>query len=152
MMIKIQGGNSALGAVYESTAVPDAARLGSSETMGAGMCTRDDILRDYFLHLVYPGDPELYDRVEYVDKLVRTSPIEAWEIIRALAGIAPSDEALAYLAAGPLEDLLLFHGDLVASRIRQDALESQRVRDALSRVLLHPVSEAVTKALGEWLY
>lgn len=115
------------------------------------MHDRDEILRNYFLHLSNPSDPQLYALVEDVDDLVHTEPLKAWGLIRALIDISPSDDALGYLAAGPLENLLVLNGNLVAGIIRQEALHHQRVRDALGRVFLHPITGEVQIALGEWL-
>jgi hypothetical protein len=44
--------------------------------------------------------------VEELYSLIRVNIVEAWEITRILVNTASSDEALAYVAAGPLEDLL----------------------------------------------
>lgn len=74
------------------------------------MCERDEILRLYFRHLESPSDPDYYNVVEYVDELVQVDPAQAWEIIRDLIAVAPSEDALAYVAAGPLENLLAMHG------------------------------------------
>lgn len=116
------------------------------------MYTRDDIINNYFIHLLNPEDAGAYDRVEHVEELVRDDPSSAWQIIRILLETAPSEEALGYVAAGPLENLLILHGDAIADQIRVGALGSERVREALSRVLLHPISEVVDRALGDWLH
>jgi hypothetical protein len=44
--------------------------------------------------------------VEELYSLIRVNILEAWEITRILVNTASSDEALAHVAAGPLEDLL----------------------------------------------
>jgi len=116
------------------------------------MYKRDHILRNYYRYLTTrPHDPNLYDVVESVDELVATSPADAWEVIKELIDIAPDDDALGYLAAGPLENLLVLHGDEMAETIRKGALENRRVQDALARVFLPPISQVVKRALGEWL-
>lgn len=112
----------------------------------------DEILRKYFLHLSNTSDPELYDLVEYVDELVKADPLTAWHLVKNLIDISPSEDALSYVAAGPLENLLVRHGSTIARVIREDALRDEHVRDALSRVLLYPISKDVQSALGEWLH
>jgi len=116
------------------------------------MHERDEILQAYFLHLEVPANSDHYDVVEDVDELVSSKPAEAWEILKDLIAISPSDDALAYVAAGPLESLLAVHGDEMASVIRAEALVNERLRDALARVLLDPIDAGVQRALGEWLY
>lgn len=69
-----------------------------------------------------------------VDQLVRRKPDQGWEVIRLLVNKAPSDEALAFVAAGPLEDLLKKHGPAVIDQIENECRENDRLRLALSGV------------------
>lgn len=69
-----------------------------------------------------------------MDTLVRDDPTEAWEITRILVNEAPSDEALAYVAAGPLEELLHRHGSVLIDRIEEESQENARLQLALSGV------------------
>jgi hypothetical protein len=71
---------------------------------------------------------------EEVDSLVRLSPSEAWEVTRILVNTAPSDEAIAYVAAGPLEDLLKKHGPLIIDCIENECQRNERLQLALSGV------------------
>jgi len=115
------------------------------------MRERSEILGRYFLHLDTPADPDLYDIIEEVDELVCVNPNEAWEIIKDLVQIAPSDNALAYLAAGPLENLLAARGKGMAGAICDEALRNERIRDALRLVLLEELDPSVRITQGEWL-
>lgn len=115
------------------------------------MDERDEMIRRYFLHLEAPSNSDYYDSVEDVDELVRVNPTEAWEIVKDLIRLAPSDHALAYVAAGPLENLVATRGKEMAHVIREEALQNRRVGDALSRVLLCPIDSDVRRALGTWL-
>ncbi|HEX4784511.1 MAG TPA: hypothetical protein VH350_09235 [Candidatus Sulfotelmatobacter sp.] len=72
--------------------------------------------------------------VREVDTLVRDDPAEAWEVTRILVNTAPSDEALAYVAAGPLEELLHRHGSVLIDRIGEESKGSARLQLALSGV------------------
>src|SRR5271169_1955713 len=47
---------------------------------------------------------------------------------------APSDSALALVAAGPLEDLLKKHGPVVVDRVEEESRKNDRLRLALSGV------------------
>ena len=72
--------------------------------------------------------------VREMDMLVRDDPTEAWEVTRILVNTAPSDEALAYVAAGPLEELLHKHGPVLIDRIEEESRENARLQLALSGV------------------
>jgi len=58
--------------------------------------------------------------IDEVDTLVLRDPERGWEITRTLVNRALTEEALAYVAAGPLEDLLNHHGAAVMVQIEQD--------------------------------
>jgi hypothetical protein len=72
--------------------------------------------------------------VREVDTLVQDDPTEAWEVTRILVNTAPSDEALAYVAAGPLEELLHKHGSVLINRIEEESRGSARLQLALSGI------------------
>lgn len=115
------------------------------------MYALNEIISQYFLHLKHPSDAQIYDVVEYVDEVARSSPDIAWPLIRALIEAAPNEGDLAYVAAGPLEILLMYHGNVAAQMIRADAMTNVQVQNALSHVLLPSVSVAMRDAIGEWL-
>lgn len=111
---------------------------------------RQELADRYFQHVGGQLDPA-YDAVEEVDELARSNPREAWQVIRELIDRAPSEEALAYVAAGPLEILLSKNSESVASIIRADAEKNERVGTALTHVLLTDLSAHVRKELSRWL-
>jgi hypothetical protein len=76
--------------------------------------------------------------VAAVDTLVRQDPHGAWKVVGTMINTAGSEEALAYVAAGPLEDLLNLHGGTVISNIEQDCSTNERLRLALSGVWIGP--------------
>jgi hypothetical protein len=51
----------------------------------------------------------------------RTHPEQTWEAIVQLSASSLSDEEVALLAAGPLEDLILYHGVAFIDRIERQA-------------------------------
>ena len=69
-----------------------------------------------------------------VDTLVLRDPEKGWEITRTLVNKALTEEALAYIAAGPLEDLLNHHGAAVMVQIEQECLTNDHLSLALSGV------------------
>jgi hypothetical protein len=71
---------------------------------------------------------------EELSRLVRTEPDTALEIIRAVISEAPNNAVLAAVAAGPLEDLLFYHGEVVIELVERFAAHDERFRKALSGV------------------
>jgi len=61
--------------------------------------------------------------IDLISDLSRNEPDEAWEFINAVLAQHPSDKVVAVLAAGPLEDLLVHHGDEFIDRVEERARE-----------------------------
>ena len=76
-------------------------------------------------------DSWAFDRVA---KIVRDDPRVALELTLLLLTKASDDAVLAYVAAGPLEDLLKMHGPQVIDRIERMADRDSRLQLALSGV------------------
>lgn len=62
-------------------------------------------------------------------------PERAWIVTKELLNRAP-DSALGYIAAGPLEDLISFHGLEFIDRLEEYASRSPRVAKALDAVIV----------------
>jgi hypothetical protein len=71
---------------------------------------------------------------EELSRLVHAEPNTALEIIRAVISEAPNDAVLAFVAAGPLEDLLSYHGEVVIELVERFAAIDEWFRRALSGV------------------
>src|SRR5918999_1913196 len=71
---------------------------------------------------------------ERVSDLVRHSPQAGWRITRTLISLAPNDAALAYVAAGPLEDMVKWWGNELREDIEQEARRDRRFLEALSMI------------------
>jgi hypothetical protein len=71
---------------------------------------------------------------DVVYDVVRTKPSKGWGLVLALIDAAASDEALMYVAAGPLEDLIKLHGYAMAPRIERAAHTNPKLRRALAGV------------------
>jgi hypothetical protein len=89
----------------------------------------------------YPGwDGDFYESEQQqaannlVDALCRNGDPDALEIVVALAQSAPSRRALFDLGAGPLENLVVGHGDRYMDQIVVAASEYPRLKIALSGV------------------
>jgi hypothetical protein len=83
-----------------------------------------------------------------VDRIVRENREldRAWEITFLLLRKADTDEALGYIAAGPLEDLIDIYADEALDLIEQACDKDSRLQLALSGVWLEPKS----LVLGRW--
>ena len=102
------------------------------------------IARDWihYQRLFCADDPEadayFESGYERLDKLVRTSPFLAFEaiklILHLLADEADNESICGVLAAGPLEDLLAWHGETMI-----DAVEAEARRNEAFRALLRDV-------------
>ncbi len=69
---------------------------------------------------------------EEVGKVIRLQPEYAIEVLTYLADAAPDDGALAYLGAGPIEDLVCYCGsDAVIDRVEGAAARNGNFRKAL---------------------
>jgi hypothetical protein len=65
------------------------------------------------------------------DELCTSNPEVAWNAILAIAERESDENILGYLAAGPLEDLLSRHGELLIDRVEQQARTDARFRSVL---------------------
>ncbi len=77
---------------------------------------------------------------EEVDRAVRAPSANVFKVIIALVESAATDGALAYIGAGPLEDLINWHGAKLLDQIEESARRDRAFRRALATVR---VSDAV---------
>jgi hypothetical protein len=83
-----------------------------------------------------------------VEGAVMEPSANAFEILMALVESAADDAALAYIGAGPLEDLINLHGVQFAGQIEESARRVPKHRTALARV---QVSSNVSVSVRERL-
>jgi hypothetical protein len=67
----------------------------------------------------------------YMDEAVESRPLEAWKMILAIHALDQSLPTQQVLSAGPIEDLLVKHGDVIIPLV-----EAQAGRDAIFAKLL----------------
>ena len=81
-------------------------------------------------------DAGCFDANEELDKLVSGEPERAWPLIcEIIRRISPQDEdILAYVAAGPLEDLLARHPHTFIDRVEELAQNDAHFRRTVSGV------------------
>jgi hypothetical protein len=80
---------------------------------------------------------------EWVMDLAEHHPEEVLPVVRALVRLAPNDGDLAFVAAGPLEELLKCHGPKIIAQVEAAAADDARFRLALSGVWRSTIEEAV---------
>jgi hypothetical protein len=86
---------------------------------------------------------------EAMHALVDESPGDAWEIVRDLIAETVDDTVLAYIAAGPLEELIVRHGALLIDAIEATAARDARMCRALVGVWGHErMSPDVRRRIG----
>ena len=71
---------------------------------------------------------------EAFDDLIHKEPEKAWPIILAIYNATDDESILANLAAGPLEDLLVQHGEKFIDRVEQLARQDEKFLYVLSGV------------------
>jgi hypothetical protein len=77
-----------------------------------------------------------------LEKLIHERPMEALHIIENIAHRASDDlELLGMLAAGPLEDLLVTHGNMVIDKIEAIARSDLAMRKCLTGVWKSEMSD-----------
>ena len=72
----------------------------------------------------------------YVDTLVNNDPKKALELLATIIDCCKNNKELAYVAAGPLENLLVYHGYAIIDKIKEKADCSEKFQLALSGVWL----------------
>ena len=77
------------------------------------------------------ADDESFWAVEAIRDLVARDPEGAWSILLELIGRADGDRALAYIAAGPLENFLIAYGEGFLPRVEAEAGRNAKFRRAL---------------------
>jgi len=82
---------------------------------------------------------------EDVDTAVREPSPQTLDLLLALANAAPDDKALAYLGAGPFEDLINWNGIEFVDQIEQCARRDPAFREALANVRLSSNIPAIVR-------
>lgn len=92
----------------------------------------------------------LFEFVTELDDLVRIDPERSWRVIQVILMNARDDLERACLAAGPLEDLLVFHGPKFIERLEAAAATDATFRELLTGVwrngMAAPVWDRVQRA------
>ena len=76
-------------------------------------------------------------------ELVRKAPHDAWQVIVAILDKDDSIEIQEVLSAGPLEDLLAYHGESMISAVEAEAIKNPRFASLLGGVWQNNTKEEV---------
>lgn len=79
--------------------------------------------------------------MDSIDDIIRSDGSLAWRVIDEVRRINGSDRILANLAAGPLEDFLVIHGESHISRIEEAAKNDPQLRKLLGATWKNQMSE-----------
>jgi hypothetical protein len=93
-----------------------------------------DLVSAYLQHYETKDGSLLWAFIE-VNEITLRHAERGWNITLALIAAAPNDEALGYVVAGPLEEVLEVHGKLLMDRVEQLAQVDDKFLMALSRVV-----------------
>ena len=97
--------------------------------------TREALLSTYLAEAASEqasgANEERFWAVEAMWDIVDRDPEGAWSILLELIRRADGDRALAYIAAGPLENFLVAHGELYLPRVETEARCNAKFRRAL---------------------
>ncbi len=97
--------------------------------------TNIEILDAWFAYLATSCKNDAYCWAwEAVDSAVRDTPQIGWSLILQLIAQAPSNEMLAHVAAGPLEDFVMQHVVTYIEQIEDRARKDPKFRLALTGV------------------
>jgi len=111
----------------------------------------DDFLADAYLKHYETGDDSLAWAFSTVNGIILRDAERGWAITLALIANACTDNALGYVAAGPLEEMLEVHGNTIIDRVEDLARSEPKFRRALSFVTCFKDSmpETVRSRIGQ---
>jgi hypothetical protein len=105
-------------------------------------------LADTYLRYHATKREEDFWAFDEVNRIIRSGLDSAWEITLLLLRRAETDEALGYVAAGPLEDIVDGYGDRALDRLEQASEADSRLQFALSGIWLLPESPVLQRWRG----
>ena len=83
-------------------------------------------LKEKWIEYTKTEDESLFDAWETLNTLVSEQPQEAWEVILEILEETNSDNIIANLAAGPLENLLSEHGETFIAEVELKARQNPK--------------------------
>jgi hypothetical protein len=102
--------------------------------VAAVLSEADSRLVDAYLRHYATRDDSLLWAFSEVNDITPRHAERGWNITLALISAASNDAELGYVVAGPLEEVLEVHGNLMMDRVEELARTDAKFREALSRV------------------
>ena len=106
---------------------------------------------EYIAYAEAIGRGALDDSQQWVfdelDRLVRDDPETAWPVIREALRRSSNDQVLAFVAAGPLEDLIRLHARTFIDRIETASNADDQFRRAVSGVWVSDLPDDIERRL-----
>lgn len=81
--------------------------------------------------------------LDEVDVIIQRDPGEGWKFIEAVRRMDVDAHLLSHLAAGPLEDYLVAHGETEIERVESLAKHDPSLRDLLAQTWKNSMSDEV---------
>ncbi len=109
-------------------------------------------LKEKWIKYTRTKDDSLFEAWEALNTLVSEQPQEAWEVILDILEEADSNDVIANLAAGPLEDLLSDHGETFIDEVEEKARQNPKFTQLILGVWEGGMSKEIwsrVKALQE---
>jgi hypothetical protein len=98
----------------------------------AEMCDKYFEYHEYIARRQIRAAPDdLGENSERIGEMVERNPERLWPLLVALIERSPSDEARMFVAAGPLEDLVNWHGERFLDRPEHEAIQNRSFHSAL---------------------
>jgi hypothetical protein len=101
---------------------------------------RDKLIRSWIfaqkLGINNPGYEKHSWAVDRVINLAIDDPEELWEIIFQILELDNSEQIIKAVGAGPLEDLMVQHGEIFIDRVEKQASKSEVFKSAMCNVWL----------------
>lgn len=99
--------------------------------------------REYDEYHVQKTRQTIGQAVVFVDNLVNSAPQRAFELLVTIIDTCKDNDGLAYVAAGPLENLFVYHGYEIINAVREKADENEKLQLTLSGVWLDEKDDAI---------
>lgn len=97
------------------------------------MPENQEIVKAFFENWKAHGKTDDYSWAdELVDDIVAADPVEGWLLTLELIAAAPCKRSLAYVAAGPLENLLKYHACNVRDLLLSNIADNKRLQFAVA--------------------
>lgn len=100
-------------------------------------------LSDMWIEYHHTDDDDLFKAVAKLERMVVSNEERAWRVILTILKKDNSDAVMSNLAAGPMEDILVQHGDDVIERVEAKAEKDPDFKKMIMGVWQNDMSEDI---------